>query len=384
MGMAHPSTSGPLMATENFDSFPQSHLSIPLRNHSPYIPGEQPKAQNQVVKLNTNENPYPPSSLIRNRVLNEIDKLNLYPNPKSTQLREAIARRHGLSSDQVIVGNGSDDLLNLCVRCFADSKKEIAMLDPSYSLYEVLASIQGANLIGVPFSSDDFAFPLEQVLNLSANLFFLTNPHAPSGLNYDNFLIEEVLDASEGIVVVDEAYADFAQQNAIGLLGKYPNLIITRTFSKSYSLAGLRVGYAMGDPSVIHILDQAREVYNVDRIAQVAAIAALEDQKYFEETKNKIIKGRTQMKSLLDSWGWNTIPSSANFLFCQPIDSHGNTSAKTAHALYEFLNHQGILIRYFPNNKRTESFVRISIGMPEEMSMLVSTIEKWQLQEKQK
>ena len=254
------------------------------------------------------------------------------------------------------------------------------MLDPSYSLYEVLASIQGAQLIRIPFASDDFELPLKKVTNCSANLFFLTSPHAPSGRAYQLELLDSVAGNFNGVLVIDEAYADFAQQNAIPLLAKYPNVIITRTLSKSYSLAGLRVGYAMGNPSVIQVLDRAREVYNLDRIAQAIAQAALEDQKYFKETKQKIIESRIWISDIFAEWGWRMIPSATNFIFCKPLDHSGTGGAQIANSLYSFLSTQGILVRYFPQNKLTESYIRISIGMPEEMSMLVSKIKEWQHQ----
>ena len=366
--------------TEDKESFPQNFLSDPLRQHKPYIPGEQPSSAERTIKLNTNENPYPPSPTAGDKAAEEIKKLNLYPNPKSNQLRKVIASLHQISMEQVIVGNGSDDLLNLCVRAFADSNRSVGMLDPSYSLYEVLASIQGSQLTRIPFASDDFELPLKKVTNCSANLFFLTSPHAPSGRAYQLELLDSVAGNFNGVLVIDEAYADFAQENAIPLLAKYPNVIITRTLSKSYSLAGLRVGYAMGNPSVIQVLDRIREVYNLDRIAQAIAQAALEDQKYFKETKQKIIESRIWISDIFAEWGWRMIPSATNFIFCKPLDHSGTGGAQIANSLYSFLSTRGILVRYFPQNKLTESYIRISIGMPEEMSMLISTIKEWQHQ----
>ena len=366
--------------TEDKESFPQNFLSDPLRQHKPYIPGEQPSSAERTIKLNTNENPYPPSPTAGDKAAEEIKKLNLYPNPKSNQLRKVIASLHQISMEQVIVGNGSDDLLNLCVRAFADSNRSVGMLDPSYSLYEVLASIQGSQLTRIPFASDDFELPLKKVTNCSANLFFLTSPHAPSGRAYQLELLDSVAGNFNGVLVIDEAYADFAQENAIPLLAKYPNVIITRTLSKSYSLAGLRVGYAMGNPSVIQVLDRIREVYNLDRIAQAIAQAALEDQKYFKETKQKIIESRIWISDIFAEWGWRMIPSATNFIFCKPLDHSGTGGAQIANSLYSFLSTRGILVRYFPQNKLTESYIRISIGMPEEMSMLISTIKEWKLQ----
>lgn len=364
-------------------SFPKKHLSDPLLSHKPYTPGIQPNFTERVIKLNTNENPFPPSEKVREKVLSEIDSLNLYPNPHSSALRACVANLHNLSEDQVIIGNGSDDLLNLCVRCFAGGTLEVGMLAPSYSLYEVLASIQGAKIVGVSFANDDFDLPLQGIAASRANLFFLTNPHAPSGKEYGLADLEKVIENFSGIMVIDEAYADFASHNSISLLSKYDNLIITRTLSKSYSLAGLRVGYALASPALVSVLDQAREVYNVDRLAQAGALAALSDRSYFETTKTQIIKLREELRIEFDHMGWRTIPSGANFLFTQP-SRQGDSGPDTAADLYEFLFDREILVRYFPQNQLTESYLRISIGKPAEMGILMDRIKEWQTQEKRK
>jgi histidinol-phosphate aminotransferase len=357
------------------------HLSRSIANHRPYVPGKQPEIGEETVKLNTNENPYPPSPEIKNAILGELESLRLYPNSPSNELRECISELHGLSAEQVIVGNGSDDLLNLCTRCFSDDKLKVGMLDPSYSLYEVVASLQGSSLIRIPFADDAFSVPPETVIGSGANLFFITSPHAPSGREYSADCFRQILKEFEGIVVIDEAYADFAEQNALGLLDEFSNLIITRTLSKSYSLAGLRVGYALSSPDIVSILDQAREVYNVDRLAQAAALASLRDRSYFKQTRDSILNERKKFASHLDEWGWKTCASGANFLFTRPVDSKGVTGREVATDLYDYLTSKNVLTRYFPQHELTSSYLRISIGNAGDMNILLETIIEWKTQE---
>ncbi len=366
------------------DPFLRKHLSRSIQSHTPYTPGEQPSFGQKVIKLNTNENPYPPSPRVKEKVVEGIQSLNLYPNPQASDLRKSISILNRVSEDQVIVGNGSDDILNLCVRCFGDEHHSIGILDPSYSLYEVLTSIQGANLIRIPFQTEDFKIPFQLIEKSEANLFFITSPHAPSGRGYSLIELTDILNRFEGIMVIDEAYVDFSSQSAVPLLRDFQKLIITRTFSKSYSLAGLRVGYALSSPDIIKILDQAREVYNVDKLAQIGAQAAIEDQAYFIKTRNDIIASRDQLSSITEGWGWRTIPSSTNFIFTQPVDKYGKKGKVVAQNLFDYLERSGILVRYFGRSPLTASYLRISIGKPEEMTMLVNKIKEWRLHEKQK
>ena len=355
-----------------------------ILSHKAYVPGEQPVAGGESIKLNTNENPYPPSPKIKGAILAELQSLRLYPSSSANELRDCISDLHGLAAEQVIVGNGSDDILNLCTRCFSDDRLRVGMLDPSYSLYEVIASLQGSSLTCVPFADDTFSIDTDAVIRSGANLFFITSPHAPSGREYTEGCLRPILETFEGIVVIDEAYADFAGQNALGLLGEFSNLIITRTLSKSYSLAGLRVGYALSSPELISILDQARDVYNVDRLAQVAALACLNDRAYFENTRDQIIKERKRMISNLSEWKWKTCPSGANFIFTKPVNLKGETGPAVAKDLYEFLASRRILIRYFPQHELTSSHVRISVGNREDMDMLFERLIEWKHQEQRK
>jgi len=354
-----------------------------LQSHHSYSPGVQPDSWDSVVKLNTNENPYPPSPSVIEAVAKEINLLNLYPNPSSMPLRDKISQLFGLDKNQVIIGNGSDDLLNLCVRSFSDDDLKVGMLDPSYSLYKTLVNVQGANLIKIQFIDDEFTFDPKEVSSSGANLFFLTSPHAPSGRSFSFETLRKTAESFPGLLVIDEAYADFAAETALPLLNDLENVLITRTLSKSYSLAGLRLGFAMGHPSIIAQLDQVREVYNVDRLAQAAALASLNDQNYFSNCLEKILQQREWLTNQLEAMKWRTIPSSSNFVFTQPCDNQGKRGEKIALSLFEFLNQRKILVRYFPDHPLTNTFLRISIGKPEEMSILIESIEKWKCREKQ-
>lgn len=356
-------------------------ISEHVLGHSPYIPGEQPKISNCKIKLNTNENPYPPSPDILKSISGQIEKLNLYPDSSSAELRICIAKIHNVDPDQVIVGNGSDDILNLCTRSFSDRSKSVGFFDPSYSLYEVLCSLNGCPIKKIPFSDSTFNIDEDLISRSGTNLFFLTSPHAPTGRTYQNQLFSRILDKYNGILVIDEAYADFATHNALSLLEESDRLIITRTLSKSYSLAGLRVGYGLSSKKIISILNRVREVYNVDRIAQEIATLTLNDRKYFHQNIKKIIHSRDQVFAKFEEWGWNTYNSGANFLFTRPADKDGNIGRAVASDLFSFLQREHIHVRYFPQHSLTECYLRISIGKEKEMDMLINKIIRWQSKE---
>ena len=343
-----------------------------------YTPGFQPKGEANPVKLNTNENPFPPSPLVTDAVLKETQRLQFYPNPTSHKLRKLIAETHEMQEEQVIVGNGSDDILNLCVRAFSDSIRPVGMLNPSYSLYPVLTSLQGTKLEQIEFCDDQFNLPVKEIISSGVNLFFLTNPHAPSGLSFPQHKILEILNCIDAILVVDEAYADFSTNSSISFLENVDNLIITRTFSKSYSLAGARVGYAFSTPRIIEVLDSVREVYNVDRMSQAAAFAALSDKEYFEDCKSKIIAERTKAHEFLTRLGWRTVESQANFILTEPVTEGGKAGKVVAKSLFDYLEKHDIFVRYFPNHRLTESKIRISIGTEKQMTTLFQNINNWQ------
>ena len=351
-----------------------------VKELAPYVPGEQPQTQGW-VKLNTNENPYPASPKIAESIQEQIDLLRLYPEPTSQALRSAIAQQFDLSSDQVIIGNGSDNILDMITRSFV-GLGQAGHTVPGYSLYPVVVALSGGDLLNIPFE-ESMELPVDAIAKTPASVFFLTNPNAPTGVCFSLESIEAVLKKIKGILVVDEAYIDFGGQSAIPLLQSYDNLIVVQTFSKSYSLAGLRVGYALASPKIIQVLDRVRDAYNVDRIAQSIAQVALEDRSHFEANCEKIIQTRSQSEAFLKSLNWFTYPSSANFLFTQPKDAQGATGPEVAVSLFEYLKSKHILVRYFGSHPLTCSFLRVSIGTDNQMKTFNEGIESWLKQEPQ-
>lgn len=348
-----------------------------VRELHAYTPGLQPK-DGGWVKLNTNENPYPPSPRVEKAIQGELgDGLRKYPDPRSSALRAAVAAHHGLPGGaHVCIGNGSDDVLNLLTRAFCSEEKAAAFTFPSYSLYPVLIAIENGRMIEVEFDRS-MALDVEKIVATGANILFFTSPNAPTGVGFGNDEIETLLRSFPGLVVVDEAYADFAEENATPLLAKYPNLCITRTFSKSYGLAGLRVGYLLGEPGLIEVIDRVRDSYNVNRLSQVGALAALGDQGYFGAVVGKIKQTRDFYRAEFERKGWFTYPSQTNFLFTEPRDRHGRTGKEVAESLYRFLVNHKVLVRHFPSHDLTCGFLRISVGSEPEMLTLAETIDQW-------
>ena len=346
-----------------------------IDSHEPYLPGTQPKSDGW-IKLNTNENPYPPSPRVEEAIRSEIENIPLYPNPQSMPLREAIALFHDLAVDQVIVGNGSDDILNLLVRCFSGPARPAGTMDPEYSLYPVLSGLQNAPLITIPYGRA-MELDREKILHCGANIFFLSSPNAPTGIGVKSEELSALSHEFEGLLVVDEAYAGFAPESAISLLGKHDNLVVVRTFSKSHSLAGLRVGFALASSTVIRYLDRARDSYNVNRLSQVGALAALEDRDYYGRVIGKIVKSRETIIGKLRARGWFTYSSQANFIFSEPIDANGSSGEEVARSLYDFLFEKRILVRHLRGNSLTASFLRISIGSEGEMLRFIENVDRW-------
>lgn len=340
-----------------------------------YAPGEQPQGGGW-VKLNTNENPYPASPKVAEAVACELCNLRLYPEPISSKLRASIGQRFGRSAANVIIGNGSDNILDLITRCFAGDPGA-AHTVPSYSLYPVVAGMSGKDLIDVAFERS-MKLDVEAVKEANAPVFFLTNPNAPTGVAFPLVEIKAILQATDGLLVVDEAYVDFGGESAVSLLGEYENLVVVRTFSKSYSLAGMRVGFALASPAIIDVLDRVRDAYNLDRVAQAAALAAFEDIEYFRVQLEKVISTREATREKLDAYGWFTYPSATNFLFSEPTNEAGESSAEIAKDLFGYLKTQKVLVRYFPNHPLTCSFIRVSVGTDAEMEAFLKAVESWQ------
>jgi histidinol-phosphate aminotransferase len=346
---------------------------------SPYVPGEQPQGGGW-VKLNTNENPYPPSlrslEAIRVALVNEGAALRLYPSPDSAPLREAVARFHDFDAGHVVAGNGSDDILNLLIRAYAGPGRPIGMLNPSYSLYPVLAAAQAADVVKVEVT-DALGVDVDAVAKCGAAIFFLTNPNAPLGVAFATDVVRAVAKAFPGLLVVDEAYAAFADDDCVALVREFPNVVVTRTMSKAHALAGLRVGYALCPPSVAEVLHRVRDSYNVDRLAQVAAAAALDDREWLDVTVTRVRATRDRLAGALGKIGWQVNPAAGNFVLAAPVSTKRAASVETAAHCFEFLRARKILVRRFPHHRLTEKSLRISVGTEQETDVFLQAVAAW-------
>jgi histidinol-phosphate aminotransferase len=358
-----------------------SSLALPhvAKLHA-YTPGLQPSGSGW-VKLNTNECPYPPSPRVAEALRQEIGAdgaaLRLYPNPKSGPLRAAVAKLHGLREEHVCIGNGSDDILNLLVRVFCGGEATAGFMVPSYSLYPVLVGIQAGCSAPIEFDRS-MRLPVEKIAGSAARIFFLTSPNAPTGVGCSNAELERILGKYRGVLVVDEAYALFARENAVPLLGRHPNLVIVRTLSKACALAGIRLGYALASPEIIGLLDRVRDSYNVNRLSQAAALAALGDPVYYDAMLAKVKATRdANLVRFVQARGWFTYPSQANFIFTEPKNARGETGPAVAKAAYDFLCNRKVLVRHFPSHALTAPFLRISVGTDLEMQVLHDSLDAW-------
>ena len=346
---------------------------------SPYVPGEQPQGGGW-VKLNTNENPYPPSlrslEAIRVALVNDGAALRLYPSPDSAPLREAVARFHGFEAANVVAGNGSDDILNLLIRAYAGPGRPIGMLNPSYSLYPVLAAAQHAEVVKVEVT-DALGLDVDAVARCGAAIFFLTNPNAPLGVAFATDAVRSLAKAFPGLLVVDEAYAAFADADCVALVREFPNVVVTRTMSKAHALAGLRVGYALCPPAVAEVLHRVRDSYNVDRLAQVAAAAALDDREWLDVTVAQVRATRDRLAAALRQLGWQVNPAAGNFVLAAPVSTKRAASVETAAHCFEFLRARKILVRRFPNHRLTEKSLRISVGTEQETDVFLQAVAVW-------
>ncbi|WP_414664434.1 histidinol-phosphate transaminase [Horticoccus sp. 23ND18S-11] len=359
-----------------------SALALPhIAKLHAYTPGLQPTEPGW-VKLNTNECPYPPSPRVAEALRREIGpdgaSLRLYPNPRSTPLRAAVAtlHGHGLREANVCIGNGSDDILNLLIRAFVTQEAAAGFTLPSYSLYPVLVEIQDGRMQTIEFDRS-MQLPVERIAASTARAFFLTSPNAPTGVAFSNADLERVLASYRGLFVVDEAYAPFARENALPLLARHPNLVIVRTLSKAYALAGIRVGYALAAAGIIDLLDRVRDSYNVNRLSQVAAVAALEDPAYYDGVIAKIVATRDRAVAALGRRGWFTYPSQSNFIFTEPRNARGESGPAVSKSAYDFLFARKVLVRHFPSHALTAPFLRISVGTDAEMGVLSDTLDAW-------
>jgi histidinol-phosphate aminotransferase len=331
-----------------------------------YTPGEQPQVAG-LVKLNTNENPYPPSPAVARAVAEyAVDALRLYPDPTCVALRERIGAICGCAADQVFAGNGSDEVLRLCTRAFTQDGGAVASFEPSYSLYPVLAAAEQVGYRAVPLA-ENFGWT-EPPAGLDATLFFLANPNAPTGVFTPVKTIETFCRRFKGVVLVDEAYVDFSGgRDCLDLAKSLPNVLLCRTVSKSFSLAGLRIGFAIGSAELVGALYKLKDSYNVDRLAQAVALAALGDLPWMQANAKKIVATRERVATELVKKGFKVIPSAANFLFVAP------PAGVSAADLFEELRAQKILVRYFPGG-RTDNYLRVTIGTDGQMDAFLAAL----------
>lgn len=346
------------------------YWSSMVRRTDPYVPGEQVEDPT-VLKLNTNENPYPPSPKAIEAIRQEAEgKLQLYPSPTADELRETIGAYYQLEKEEVFVGNGSDEVLAFSFMAFFEPGEKILFPEVTYSFYPVYSK-----LFDIPFET----VPMEEDFSLSVEKYFgaqggviIPNPNAPTSLYLEIEQIEKIVKNNPNkVVIIDEAYIDFASTSAATLVSKYENLLVVQTTSKSRSLAGLRVGYALGHRSLIDALIRIKDSmnsYTIDRLALAGAKAAFEDVAYFEQTTAQIISTREHVKSEMVRLGFDVLPSKANFIFV----THPNYFAEY---LYDELKQAGVLVRYF-NTELIENHLRITIGTEAEMERFISTLEK--------
>ena len=343
-----------------------------VRELEPYVPGEQPKIQN-LLKLNTNENPYPPSPKVVDAVqavlTHQADALRLYPDPDATALKQAIAKQQNVDVSQVFVGNGSDEVLAHIFKAFFIQQEPILYPDITYSFYPVYSQFFGVQTKQIPLN-EKFEIDISDYEQENGGII-ITNPNAPTSIALGLDKIEQVLKANPNrVIVIDEAYVDFGAKSAVELVSRYENLVVCQTTSKSRSLAGLRVGFAIGQAHLIAALEAVKNSFNsypIDRFAIAAAVASFEDQDYFQEQCEKVIASREKLVANLTELGFNVLPSKANFIFA----TH---SLHDAAQLAEKLREQGIIVRYF-NKPRINQFLRITIGTDEQNQRLVDTLE---------
>lgn len=344
-----------------------SYFRSNIEAMSGYTPGEQPQAA-RIVKLNTNENPYPPSPKAVEALRTfDTDRLRKYPEPVSRPVIDAAVEVFGCTSEEVIVGNGSDDILTILIRSFAGENDTIGWLDPSYSLYPVLTEIQNAKGLSVSLD-EDFSLPADIADQAKdCSLFFLTYPNAPTANTFCKDRIREFCSNFNGVVVIDEAYGDFAEENCLEIYREFDNVVVTRSFSKSYSLAGLRVGLAFANKTLIEGMKKVKDSYNVNALSQTMAAAALRDQDYFRETVARIKATRSRTSEALKELGFTVLNSETNFIFAKPpVD---------AAVYFEALKEHHIYIRYF-KGERTGKYVRITVGTDEEMDEFLEVTGK--------
>jgi histidinol-phosphate aminotransferase len=346
-------------------------MSVAFRNNiarmEGYQPGEQPQ-DGGYIKLNTNENPYPPSPMVRRAVMSELkDTLRLYPDPDATRLRRQAALTYGFDLSQTIAGSGSDDLLAMIARAFIGEKDALCCPVPTYSLYETLVRIQGGRILGIPYP-DDYTLPA-RIFRSRANVTMVASPNSPSGTEVPLPVLSRLADSVPGLLVVDEAYADFAQESALSLARERKNVIVLRTMSKSFSLAGLRIGLGFAHTRIIRGLNKVKDSYNMNRLSIAAGEAALRDIGWMERNAGRIKMTRERLVRALPGVGFSPFPSQANFVLAK------RAGGKSAAPVYEALKKRKILVRYF-DTPRLSGCLRITVGTDAEIDALLSALGK--------
>ena len=332
-----------------------------------YMPGEQPR-DDGIIKLNTNENPYAPSPKVYAALRKAINpSLRLYPEPLSDSLRSVAAAVYGVTPENIIAGNGSDEILSMLLRCFVGPRDRVAFPTPTYSLYDTLVEIQDGEAVRIPYP-ENFSLP-EALAGQNAALTFLCNPNAPSGTLVSLPEIAKLAGAVAGILVVDEAYVDFAESegaSSIPLIRQMPNLVVLRTFSKSFSLAGLRIGLGFASEEIIAGMMKVKDSYNVNRLSLVAATAALSDMAWMERNAKRIRRSRKKITAALTRLGYQVYPSHANFVLARK-------QGENLQPVYEELKRRKILVRYF-DTPGLQDCLRITVGTPKEVKALLNEL----------
>jgi histidinol-phosphate aminotransferase len=338
-----------------------------IRQMAGYTPGEQPAPGERVVKLNTNENPFPPSPRVMQAIAQiEPELLRRYPDPAAKTFCETAAKLHKVTPESILTGNGSDDILAIAMQTFLSSGDTLAMPEPTYSLYPVLAELDEVKIAQVPWEKD-WALPSDALLAAKPKAIFLANPNAPSGTFVSPQKLDELAQNFDGLLLIDEAYVDFADDNCIPLIKERENVVIARTLSKAYSLAGLRFGYAIAQPQVIREMNKARDSYPCDAISIIAATAALEDQDYARKSWEHVRTERNRVSAELTQLGWRVTPSHSNFLWASPPDDD-------AREMFQGLKAQGILVRYFDKPGLSDK-MRITLGTNADNNALLGGIK---------
>lgn len=341
---------------------------VTVANMAGYAPGEQPKPGEQVIKLNTNENPYPPSPKVLDAIRHvDPNALRRYPQPMADDFRAVAARVHGVRPECVLAGNGSDDILQIALRTYCAAGDVLASPDPTYSLYPVLCELADVRFVTVPWG-EGWSLPIDALLATQPRAIFFANPNAPSGTVVSNDAISALAARTSALVLVDEAYVDFAERNALELISRHDNVLVSRTLSKGYGLAGLRFGYGIAHPSIIDQMTKVKDSYNCDAIAIAAASAALDDQDYAKACWARVREQRQRLTGELTARAFSVLPSQGNFVLATV------PNAGDAGAWYRSLKSQGVLVRFFDKPGLRDK-LRITVGTPEENDALLAALD---------